>query len=166
MTSIRFRGRAACGRCRPSRENYPQRTPADTRPDAEAFQCTLRFDAAGYGIFFDNAGLQRPLPTSNPMLAEMHERLLGEGLERLRARKGAAHPAAASNRHRGFARSLCTTRPPQPTERFWPVETLVNCSAAPPSVIAQSALESAVPAGTTRPAFLAAGILASGPYNR
>jgi AraC-like DNA-binding protein len=60
-----------------------QPAPADLRPYAEAFQCPLRFDAPGYCVLFDSADLLRPLPTSNPMLAELHDRLLGEGLERL-----------------------------------------------------------------------------------
>ncbi|MDM0111117.1 AraC family transcriptional regulator [Variovorax sp. J22R133] len=62
-----------------------QSAPADRRLYDEAFQCPLRFDAPAYVVLFERADVLRPLPTSNPLLAELHERLLGEGLERLGA---------------------------------------------------------------------------------
>lgn len=83
MTFIAFCRWISGREIHPKRVDLAQPAPADMRPYADAFQCPLRFDAAGYGVIFDNADLLRPLPTSNPMLAEMHERLLGEGLERL-----------------------------------------------------------------------------------
>ena len=63
--------------------DFAQQAPADLQPYVDAFQCPLRFDAPGYAVAFDCADVLRPLPTSNPLLAEMHDRLLGEGLDRL-----------------------------------------------------------------------------------
>jgi AraC-like DNA-binding protein len=67
----------------PRRVDFAQHTPVDLKPYIDAFQCPLRFDAPNYCMLFDCADVLRPLPTSNPMLAEMHDRLLGEGLDRL-----------------------------------------------------------------------------------
>ena len=59
---------------------YP--TPADLAPYREAFGCRVAFDAPGCSIVFAQADMTAPLPTSNPVLAELHERFAGEYLRR------------------------------------------------------------------------------------
>jgi AraC-like DNA-binding protein len=57
---------------------YPE--PADPAPYRDAFGCRLLFNAPGNSLLFSFAELKQPLPTSNPVLAEMHERFAGEYL--------------------------------------------------------------------------------------
>jgi AraC-like DNA-binding protein len=57
---------------------YP--APADAAPYRAAFRCPVLFDAPGNSLLFAYADLTTPLPTSNPMLAELHERFAGEYL--------------------------------------------------------------------------------------
>jgi AraC-like DNA-binding protein len=57
---------------------YP--APADAAPYRVAFRCPVLFDAPGNSLLFAYADLTTPLPTSNPMLAELHERFAGEYL--------------------------------------------------------------------------------------
>ena len=57
---------------------YP--APADAAPYRDAFGCAPRFGASGNSLVFSLAELRQPLPTSNPILAEMHERYAGEYL--------------------------------------------------------------------------------------
>jgi AraC-like DNA-binding protein len=59
---------------------YP--TPADPALYAAAFHCPVAFDAPGSCLLFESAELARPLPTANPLLAELHERFAGDYLER------------------------------------------------------------------------------------
>lgn len=59
---------------------YP--APADTAPYRDAFGCVPRFDATGNSLLFSLAELRQPLRTSNPVLAELHERYAGEYLRR------------------------------------------------------------------------------------
>jgi AraC-like DNA-binding protein len=59
---------------------YP--APADPAPYREAFRCPVSFDATGNCLIFALAVLKKPLPTANPVLAELHERYAGEYLAR------------------------------------------------------------------------------------
>jgi AraC-like DNA-binding protein len=60
--------------------SYP--APADPRPYRDAFRCPVSFDAKVSSLLYAVDDLVRPLSTSNPVLAEMHERYAGEYLER------------------------------------------------------------------------------------
>ena len=57
--------------------------PADPRPYQEAFKCDLRFGASLNALLFARADAMAPLPTAHPLLAQMHERLASEHLQRL-----------------------------------------------------------------------------------
>jgi AraC-like DNA-binding protein len=57
--------------------------PADLRPYQEAFKCPLRFNAPVNALLFARADVLSPLPTAHPLLAEVHERLACEHLQRL-----------------------------------------------------------------------------------
>jgi AraC-like DNA-binding protein len=57
---------------------YP--VPADPAPYRTAFGCPVSFDAPRNSLLFANADLIAPLPTSNPVLAELHERFAGDYL--------------------------------------------------------------------------------------
>lgn len=59
----------------------PFPAPADAMPYRVAFRCPVSFDAPSNSLLFAFADLTRPLPTSNPALAELHERFAGEYLE-------------------------------------------------------------------------------------
>ncbi len=58
---------------------YP--TPADVAIYRDTFRCPVSFDAPVNCLVFALADLARPLPTSNPTLAKLHERFAGEYLE-------------------------------------------------------------------------------------
>jgi AraC-like DNA-binding protein len=60
--------------------SYP--APPDPEPYRDAFGCPVSFDAPSSSLVFALADLTQPLPTSNPMLAALHERFAGEYLER------------------------------------------------------------------------------------
>jgi AraC-like DNA-binding protein len=55
----------------------------DVQRYAEAFGCPARFGASRNSLLFARADLALPLPTANPMLAELHDRFAGEHIERL-----------------------------------------------------------------------------------
>jgi AraC-like DNA-binding protein len=57
--------------------------PADLRPYEDAFKCPLRFKAPVNALLFARADVISPLPTAHPVLAEVHERLASERLQRL-----------------------------------------------------------------------------------
>jgi len=59
---------------------YP--APVDLAPYRAAFRCPVSFDAPCNSLLFAHADMLAPLPTSNPLLAEMHERFAGEYLRR------------------------------------------------------------------------------------
>jgi AraC-like DNA-binding protein len=59
---------------------YP--APADLAPHQTAFHCSIRFDAPRDSMLFARSDMIEALPTSNPMLAELHERFAGEYLQR------------------------------------------------------------------------------------
>jgi AraC-like DNA-binding protein len=57
--------------------------PADLRPYQDAFKCALRFNAPVNSLLFARADVISPLPTAHPLLAEVHERIASERLQRL-----------------------------------------------------------------------------------
>jgi AraC-like DNA-binding protein len=58
----------------------PYPAPADAAPYAAAFRCPLSFDASVASLLFARADLIAPLPTSNSLLAQLHERFAGDYL--------------------------------------------------------------------------------------
>jgi AraC-like DNA-binding protein len=58
----------------------PYPAPADVAPYRIAFRCPVTFDARITSLLFAEADLSTPLPTSNPRLAELHERFAGDYL--------------------------------------------------------------------------------------
>jgi len=57
--------------------------PADPQPYQDAFKCPLRFNAPVNALLFARTDATLPLPTAHPELAEMHERVASEHLQRL-----------------------------------------------------------------------------------
>jgi len=57
--------------------------PADLKPYQDAFKCPLRFNAPVNALLFAHADVTLPLPTAHPELAEVHERIASEHLQRL-----------------------------------------------------------------------------------
>jgi AraC-like DNA-binding protein len=66
----------------PRAVELPYPAPADPEPYREAFGCGVSFDAASTSLVFAAADLNVPLPTSNPVLSELHDRFAGEYLRR------------------------------------------------------------------------------------
>ena len=68
------------------REIYPRAVefayppPAQPALYRDVFRCPVSFDAPRHSILFARADMTAPLPTSNPQLAELHERFAGEYL--------------------------------------------------------------------------------------
>ena len=58
----------------------PYPAPVDPTPYRAAFRCPVSFDAPRNSLLLAHADLTAPLPTSNPMLAELHDRFAGEYL--------------------------------------------------------------------------------------
>jgi AraC-like DNA-binding protein len=58
----------------------PYPAPADLAPYRAAFRCPVSFDAPISSLLFSQSDMTAPLPTSNPKLAELHERYAGEYL--------------------------------------------------------------------------------------
>ncbi|MCQ4271939.1 MULTISPECIES: AraC family transcriptional regulator [Pseudomonas] len=56
--------------------------PADPEPYRQVFQAPLQFDAEHYGLLFELADLEAPLPSANESLAQLHDRFAGEYLAR------------------------------------------------------------------------------------
>jgi len=59
--------------------SYP--APADLAPYREAFRCPISFAAQSNCLSFALADMTMPLPTSNPVLARLHERFAGDYLQ-------------------------------------------------------------------------------------
>jgi AraC-like DNA-binding protein len=57
--------------------------PADLGPYQDAFKCPLRFNARVNALLFARIDMLAPLPTANPELAGVHERLASDHLQRL-----------------------------------------------------------------------------------
>src|SRR5262249_48835345 len=60
----------------------PYPPPADPAPYRAAFRCPVAYDGRRSSVLFAHADMKMPLPTSNPLLAELHERFAGEYLHR------------------------------------------------------------------------------------
>jgi len=73
--------------------------PADLRPYQEAFKCPLRFNASANALLFARADVSSPLPTAHPLLAEVHERLASEHLQRLDHAQMSSRVRGAMIRH-------------------------------------------------------------------
>jgi AraC-like DNA-binding protein len=58
----------------------PYPTPADAAPYRSAFHCLVSFGSPRNSVLFARADMTAPLPTSNPLLADVHERFVGEYL--------------------------------------------------------------------------------------
>jgi hypothetical protein len=58
----------------------PYPPPADRTPYQAAFRCPVTFEAERNSLLFAKADMNAALPTSNPQLAELHERFAGEYL--------------------------------------------------------------------------------------
>jgi AraC-like DNA-binding protein len=58
----------------------PYPPPADPVPYRAALRCPVTFDAPRNSLLFAKADMGTALPTSNPQLAELHERFAGEYL--------------------------------------------------------------------------------------
>lgn len=56
--------------------------PVDLQPFEQVFQGPMRFNADHYGLLFERADMDRPLPTANESLAQLHDRFAGEYLAR------------------------------------------------------------------------------------
>jgi AraC-like DNA-binding protein len=59
----------------------PYPAPADLAPYRAAFRCPVLFDAPRNSLLFAADDMVAGLPTSNPLLAELHERFAGEYLQ-------------------------------------------------------------------------------------
>ncbi|MDR7151447.1 AraC-like DNA-binding protein [Hydrogenophaga palleronii] len=64
--------------------------PADAGPYLRAFGCPVRFNGGATRLLLDNADLDTPLPSSDPMLFDMHQRVIEARLVRL-GHASAAH---------------------------------------------------------------------------
>ena len=65
---------------RPCAVEFAYPAPSDPAPYREAFLCPVSFNAPRHSILFARADMTAPLPTSNPLLAELHERFAGKYL--------------------------------------------------------------------------------------
>jgi AraC-like DNA-binding protein len=92
VTVIGFLGWISGRDIRPVAVALPYPPPADLAPYRAAFRCPVTFDADGNRLEFARADLALPLPTSNPVLAELHERYAGDYLRRFEA-DGVSHRA-------------------------------------------------------------------------
>jgi AraC-like DNA-binding protein len=61
---------------------FQSAAPADLQPFEQVFQGPLKFNADHYGLLFDRADMDMPLPTANESLAQLHDRFAGEYLAR------------------------------------------------------------------------------------
>jgi AraC-like DNA-binding protein len=57
--------------------------PVDLQPYQDAFKCPLRFNTSANALLFARTDAISPLPTAHPLLAEVHQRLASEHLQRL-----------------------------------------------------------------------------------
>ena len=73
-----------CGRdVHPLAIELPYPAPPDLAPYRAAFRCPVAFDAPRNSLLFARADMAVSLPTSNPLLAQMHERFAGDYLRQL-----------------------------------------------------------------------------------
>lgn len=67
---------------RPREIRFQGPPPEDLVPYQQVFQAPLKFNAEHYGLIFDRADLEAPLPSANEALAQLHDRFAGEYLAR------------------------------------------------------------------------------------
>jgi AraC-like DNA-binding protein len=67
---------------RPREIRFQGPPPEDLVPYQQVFQAPLKFNAEHYGLIFDRADLDAPLPSANEALAQLHDRFAGEYLAR------------------------------------------------------------------------------------
>ena len=67
---------------RPQRVLFQGDPPADLQPFEQVFQGPLQFNADHYGLLFERADMDMPLPTANESLAQLHDRFAGDYLAR------------------------------------------------------------------------------------
>jgi AraC-like DNA-binding protein len=67
---------------RPQQVLFQGDSPADLEPFQQVFQGPLKFNGDHYGLLFDRADMETPLPTANESLAQLHDRFAGEYLAR------------------------------------------------------------------------------------
>jgi AraC-like DNA-binding protein len=83
ITLLHFSRWITCRDVQPLAVDFVHPAPADPEPYRKAFGGPLRFDAPLHRMLFSHADLRRALPTSNPLLADLHDRYAGEYLERM-----------------------------------------------------------------------------------
>ncbi len=67
---------------RPLRASFACAAPADVGPYEQLFDCPLEFQAPLYSLSYSREVMEKPLATANAALAQAHERLAAEYLER------------------------------------------------------------------------------------
>ena len=67
----------------PVRVDFASEAPDNLTPYQNAFNCPLRFDAPVHRLLFLPADMMMALPTSNPLLAEIHNSYASEHLKKL-----------------------------------------------------------------------------------
>jgi len=80
VTVIGFCGWISGREVHPLAVELPYPPPVDLVPYRTAFRCPVLFDASAASMLFASGELLASLPTSNPVLAELHERYAGEYL--------------------------------------------------------------------------------------
>lgn len=83
----------------PRAVEFTHPAPAALQTYLDAFQCTVRFNAAADRFLLARADLALPLQASNPVLAELHDRYAGERLARLDEAKTSAKTRELIMRH-------------------------------------------------------------------
>jgi len=73
----------AGGELRPLQVEFRHPEPEDVRPYEEAFHCPVHWGCAHDGVLFSHADMLRPLPASNPRLAELHDRFAEQRIDQL-----------------------------------------------------------------------------------
>lgn len=81
-TVIGFCGWIGGREIRPVKIELAYPVPPNVVPYRAALRCPIAFDAPGNSLQFAVADMIAPLPASNPMLAELHERFAGDYLRR------------------------------------------------------------------------------------
>ncbi|MFC7517407.1 AraC family transcriptional regulator [Herbaspirillum sp. GCM10030257] len=73
----------ASKRIEPLMATFASPAPVDVRPYREAFCPAMRFDDTVHGVLFSRADLMESLPASNARLSELHERFIGDFIEKM-----------------------------------------------------------------------------------
>ena len=84
LSMLRFLRWIAGRELRPLAVEFAHVTPANPQAYADAFGSALRFGAPAYALLLSDDDLNAPLVTSNPLLAELHDRYVQERMRSLR----------------------------------------------------------------------------------